>query len=354
MSGFPLRYVHQNMLVGHGDARAALFRVETVSYPFMAARGQARVAAAAGAVGVRGGGRLLAVAGAPRLSGASATSSRRTALLDARRQSAEAWRAYLQGHEAHLRELRSFAPEVYLAVSLRGRASALGAGVLRACDRARRRVEELFGVGRGGADRRARSSRRWSPRRSACSGARRACLPARRATTREVQWLLRRAACRGVGEPELDEHWRPEALMVETTDGRPAYEPLETDLVRHANAPILEEDRTLVVDAPEGRWLSGDARGRRAAGGGEFPGGAELLFWPLEAVGFPVDACCTRAGSPTATRSRGCAGGSLDADVAYSEQMTSAHGPLSYTSRRTASSRASSTPTCSRTSARRC
>src|SRR5439155_22567976 len=37
VSRFPLRYVHQNILVGHGDARAALFRVQTVSYPFLAA-----------------------------------------------------------------------------------------------------------------------------------------------------------------------------------------------------------------------------------------------------------------------------------------------------------------------------
>ena len=37
MTGFPLRYVHQNILVGQGEARAALFRVDTVSYPFLAA-----------------------------------------------------------------------------------------------------------------------------------------------------------------------------------------------------------------------------------------------------------------------------------------------------------------------------
>ena len=37
MSAFPLRYVHQNVLVGHGDARAALYRVSSISYPFMAA-----------------------------------------------------------------------------------------------------------------------------------------------------------------------------------------------------------------------------------------------------------------------------------------------------------------------------
>ena len=41
-----------------------------------------------------------------------------------------------------------------------------------------------------------------------------ACLPLRRATTRELQWLLRRAACRGVAEPVLDDHWEPSALIV--------------------------------------------------------------------------------------------------------------------------------------------
>src|SRR5919197_777325 len=37
VTGLPLRHVHQNILVGHGDARAALYRVSTISYPFMAA-----------------------------------------------------------------------------------------------------------------------------------------------------------------------------------------------------------------------------------------------------------------------------------------------------------------------------
>src|SRR4051794_41761111 len=36
MTRFPLRYAHQNILVGRGDARAALFRIDTVSYPFLA------------------------------------------------------------------------------------------------------------------------------------------------------------------------------------------------------------------------------------------------------------------------------------------------------------------------------
>ena len=61
------------------------------------------------------------------------------ALLDERDQSAAAWRSYLNGHEAHLRELRSFTPEVYLAVSLPAQRSS-------GLDRLRRRVEGLFGV----------------------------------------------------------------------------------------------------------------------------------------------------------------------------------------------------------------
>ena len=139
-----------------------------------------------------------------------------------------------------------------------------------------------------------------------------ACLPLRRATTRELQWLLRRAACRGVAEPVLDDHWEPSALIVETADGRPAYEPLGTDLVRHANAPILEHDRALVVDAEEGRSPSGACSALGALPEeSEFPGGAELLFAPLEALRVPGRRGAARA---LARQPRGdhaaCAGGS--------------------------------------------
>ena len=64
-------------------------------------------------------------------------------LLDERPQSAAAFRSYLHEHDARLRELRAFVPEVYVAVSLdteqqRGR--------VRGADRIRRHVEGLFGV----------------------------------------------------------------------------------------------------------------------------------------------------------------------------------------------------------------
>src|SRR5215204_5353453 len=142
MTRFPLRYAHQNILVGEGDARAALFRVDTVSYPFLAAADKRqwlrRLARFAFAVEAD-----FSLWRVCREYPAAAYAEQAMALLDDREQSPAAWRSYLKGHEAHLRELRSFTPEVYLAVSLR---TDRAAGVVRGADRIRRRVEALFGV----------------------------------------------------------------------------------------------------------------------------------------------------------------------------------------------------------------
>src|SRR3954462_9113288 len=138
MSGFPLRSAHPNILVGKGEARAALFRVETVSYPFLAAADKRdwlrRLARFAFAVEAD-----FSLWRVCRAYPAEQYADQAMALLDERSQSAAAWRSYLNGHEAHLRELRSFTPEVYLAVSLPAERST---GI----DRLRRRVEGLFGV----------------------------------------------------------------------------------------------------------------------------------------------------------------------------------------------------------------
>src|SRR4051794_26262589 len=330
MTAFPLRFVHQNVLVGTGAERAALYRLETVSYPFMSVAQQrewlGRLARLAFVV--EGDFSLWRVSrGYP----VERYVEDAEELLDSRGQAPDAWRAYLEGHESHLRELRAFVPEVYLAVQLRGeRPARFGAGVLGAADRARRRVEELFGVAAAvpipASELEALVAEEERMLRRVA-----ACVPARRASSRELQWLLRRAACRGVAEPELDEHWRPQALLVQADDGRAAYEPLETDLIRHANQPILEEDRTLVVDAPEGRGWQALLTVGALPEKSEFPGGAELLFWPLERLGFPVDAVVHArwiANRDALGRARKRV---LDADNAFTEQLASAHGPLSFT-----------------------
>lgn len=322
MTRFPLRYAHQNILVGEGDARAALFRVDSVSYPFLAAADKRewlrRLARFAFAVEAD-----FSLYRVCRAYPADGYADRAMGLLDERGQSHAAWRSYLNGHEAHLRELRSFTPEVYLAVSLPAPRKASG------LDRMRRRVEGVFGVEHPVPIPASEIDALVAAEERAFRGAENS-LPVRRATTRELQWLLRRAACRGIAEPKLDDHWEPAALIVETANGQPAYEPLGTDIVRHANAPVLEQDRALVVDAEEGRSHQAMLGMGALPEESEFPGGAELLFSPLEALPFPVDAVVHArwlGNREAITRVRRRI---VDADVAFSEQLNSTHGPLSF------------------------
>jgi hypothetical protein len=324
VNGFPLRYVHQNLLIGHGESYAALYRVDTVSYPFLAAadkrewlRRMARFAFSAEAD--------FSLWRVCRAYPADEYTAQAESLLDDRQQSASAWRQYLKGHETHLRQLRSFVPEVYLAVSLTPPG---GSGVKRGLGRARQRVEGLFGVNRTLPIAATELEALIVAEERALRRAE-ACLPLRRATTRELQWLLRRASTRGVAEPTVDRHWEPSALIVEA-HGRPAYEPLSNDLVRHVNAPIYEHERSLVIDAEEGRSHQALLALGALPEEVEFPGGAEFLFSPLEAVPFPVDAVVHArwlGNREAITRVRRRI---IDADVAFTEQLHSSHGPLSY------------------------
>ena len=157
-------------------------------------------------------------------------------------------------------------------------------------DRVRRRVEELFGVaatppiaavGDRGADRRRGAgvpARGGLPAGAAGDDARAAVAAAPRGVPGRRP--SRRSTITGSRT-----RWSSR-----TPDGRLAYEPLGTDLVRHANAPILEEDRTLVIDGQEGRCFQALLGLGALPEESEFPGGAELLSAPLEALPFPVDA----------------------------------------------------------------
>lgn len=285
----PLRWAYGNLLFGHRDERAALYRIDTISYPFLPEREKevwlARLVRFAFQVEAD-----FSLWRVNRVYNGESYVSEAEAMLDERYADRGTWVDYLTGHEEHLAETRAHLPELYLAVSLRaGPPSKLGASVLRGADQARRRIEGLFGVGQTEPIARRELDLLLAAEERTLARLLQT-LPARRATTQELQWLLRRAACRGVAEPAIDAHWEPNALVLDDEDGEARYEPLETDIVRMANAPILEEERSLVVDAEEARshqaMLCLGALPETAT----FPGSrAELLFAPLEGVEFPVD-----------------------------------------------------------------
>jgi hypothetical protein len=155
-------------------------------------------------------------------------------------------------------------------------------------------------------------------------------LDADRATTREIQWLIARAFCRGVDEPLLDERWRPQALVVEDDEqeGGARLVPLDADVMRLCEAPINVESRGLRIESD-----TADSHQALLALGAlpesvAFPGRqAELLFAPIEALPFGVDAVFSARwiGNDRAialARRR-----LVDADHAYDEESRGEHGP---------------------------
>lgn len=289
----PLRYAYRNLLLGHSGEAAALYRVGCVDYPFLPSADKWTL--------LRRTERLAQVIGADfslwrvqrRQHSPGRYGSELDELADGRSADPAGLRRFQDGHERALASLDAYAPETYVAVALTERQDGAASGFLRSVDKARRRLEALAGV---------EAARPISGKElESLIGAERrmfdrlaTILELRRASTRELQWLLRRAAVRGVCEPQIDGYWRPDALVAESSDGSVEFEPDGHELWRHANAVMSENPAEPPALTVEGE----DATSHQAfvcvgvlAPEATFPGAqAELLSAPAEAAGFPVDA----------------------------------------------------------------
>jgi hypothetical protein len=178
-------------------------------------------------------------------------------LLDERYADRASWEGFLGKHALHMESMRSFTPEVYFVVSLRG------------------------------------SSLPWQRQRESqiVNDAEQAAfdllgshLPSRRASTHELQWLLRRAAVRGVCEPDIDPCWTPPALTVEGG----VWEAGRADV--QSFMPVLEEhSRSMLARGEDGESMQAMMVMGKLPKTSEYPGSSELLFAPLERLDFPVD-----------------------------------------------------------------
>jgi hypothetical protein len=328
MTGFSLRYAHGNVLVGRGGDSAALYRLAMTAYPFLPNGGkwalQRRLQRLAQVVSAD-----FSLWRVSRAYPAGEYVEHTAGLLDERHQDPAAWRAFLQGHEERLRQLGSHIPEVYLAVSLSGkRPTGLGSGLVRGVDRVRRRVEDAAGIGAASPILAGELSE-FQTREQRVFERLNGVLHARRARTEELQWLLRRSACRGLGEPALDSNWAPDALVVSAPQRGVVFEPLASDLRQCAQAAITEHAHHLTVDTDQGSSYQALLAVGALAEAPEFPGwSAEVLFAPLESLPWPVDAVvhCRWLGNRqalAAVRKR-----IADVEHAWNEQVQgAAHGP---------------------------
>lgn len=259
---------------------------------------------------------------------------------DARHAHADRLREHLSHHEEALAYRPVARPEVYLAVRLRGGrsplldspASWLGAPFAEA--KRALGLTDARAVSRGRLDELLADEERTFSRTSDY-------LDCDRISSLELQWLISRAFTRGVTEPEVDPHWRPQALVVaEQDDGDARFVPFEADVLRLLDTPIVLEGRALRVEHEAGESFQAFLVLGALPEVVTFPGRqAELLFAPLEAVGFPVDAVVGARWIANDTAVALTRRKVIDADHAFTEESHGDHGPSAVTAGRPAAAR---------------
>jgi hypothetical protein len=203
---------------------------------------------------------------------------------------------YVSEHVRHLGEIAPVVPAVYLCASLREPARDVASFVSRASEEHPREwlrwLRSTFALG----DARlltAAELERVRGRADQVHARLTDFVAARPASALELQWLVRRTFCRGLGEPFVDGLHEPSAVVFEC-NGEAVLAPLEGDLVRWADGYVEERGRSLLIASELGRsWqamLVAGALPERT----RFPGAAaELMFAPTDSVWFPVDLALT-------------------------------------------------------------
>lgn len=331
----PLRFATRNLLFPRSlDEAWALYRLETISYEGLTTPDKLALLStiARFAYAVRADFSIYRV---NRAWSAGDYEQRATAMLDPRHGDRDGWAAHLAGHRQTLAGRTVMRPEVYLAIRLPGRAASAPGTPRELLDTVRRAV---------GLDNPVTISEQRLRELAAAEAATFAQLgdhlPCERATSLDLQWLIRRAFHRGLSEPDLDVHHRPQALVI--TDGdQLAYQPLQADLLRLIDCPITIGERDLTVTTDKGESHQALLALGALPSSVAFPGSqAELLFAPLEQLDFPVDAVFNARWIANDRATALVRRKVIDADNIYGEENHADHGPSPEAARRPGAARA--------------
>lgn len=338
MISAPITFAYRNLVFGRDVKDAwALYRVQTASYDGLgiAAKKDLLGVLAAFAYQADADFQLLRVTKKWSIDDYHADS---LALVDPRYGHREVWDDYLAAHRAGLGSRATARPEVYLAVRLaaadppigRQLASAAGEGISSLAAKAR----ELLGTrdARGLTERQLQALAADEEKTFQRAGD---YLDVDRATTAELQWLVRRAFTRGVGEPIVDPGFSPQALVIADEADETRYVPLERDVLRLMDSPIELAGRQLSVHSEAGESHQALLVLGALPEVAPFPGRqAELLFAPLEGLDFPVDASFCARFVPNQDAVSLVRKKIVDADNTYHEESHGDHGPSSASAER--------------------
>jgi hypothetical protein len=199
---------------------------------------------------------------------------------------------YLAAHVRRLQELDARRPALFFLVSLRPPERDVASYVSLAAERHPR--EWLAALRRGllPPDRRllrAVELERARVRADQAHARLADYLDARPATGAELQWLVRRAFCRDLGEPLVDGLHEPRALVFER-NGEALLAPLEGDVLRWMDGWVEHRPRALRVESELGVCWQAQLVVGALPELVHFPGArAELMFAPVESLPFGID-----------------------------------------------------------------
>jgi hypothetical protein len=258
---------------------------------------------------------------------AAAYQRRALATLDPRHGRGEAFARHLAEHREHFEARGALRPEIYLAVRLGpGAGAAPLAGLLDGLGGIWRALSERVGY-----------QQAYGISRSQLAAIRAGeeavferilgYIECSRVGPERLAGLIRRAYTRGLGEPDVDQGFAPQALSFLDAEGEQRFEPYGYDLLRLHESRVTVERRALIVDSERGRAHQAQLLLGAMPEQAVVPGpSAELMFAPLE-LGFPVDATLSLSYLPNQEARRAVAKRKVDADQIAREEEAGDHGP---------------------------
>ncbi len=252
---------------------------------------------------------------------------RALATLDPRHGQRERFAAHLAEHRTEFERREALRPEIYLAVRLAppGGAGPLGGLFDGAAALWGTLAERLgFEQARGLSARQIAALRREE---EAAYERVLGYLECSRVGPRRLAGLIRRAYTRGLGEPDVDESFAPQALSFLDPGGEERFEPYGYDLLRLHESRVAVERRSLTIDSERGRAHQALLVLGSMPEEALVPGpAAELMFAPLE-LGFAVDATLSVEFLANREARKEVAKRKIDADQIAREESAGEHGP---------------------------
>ena len=247
--------------------------------------------------------------------------------LDPKHGDREGFERHIEEHRRDFERRGAVRPEVYLAVRVGApRANGAVGGLFDGVSVVWDRLARLFGID----EPRGVSASQLSALRQAEEAVFERVLgylECRRVGSQLLATLVRRAYTRGLGEPEVDGEFAPQALSFLDAGGEERFEPYGYDLLRLHESRITVGLRSLEVDSERGHSHQTQLVVGALPEEAVVPGpAAELMFTPLE-VGFPADATLSVEFVANREARRQVAKRKVDADQIAREEASSDHGP---------------------------